>query len=223
MIEAVEITTRDGLTLRGEVAMCASDWILLVHAPGEDIDAWRPLSSALEEYSLTVLAVDLRGHGGSDGEADPGAAATDVEAMVAYALSHGALRIFLGAAGPSTSAAQEAAERHPIEALVLAAPVGRHRDDGTPVPRLLLYDPEDPEQEAAAARLQDAPGSSLAISLTDAGRGLDLLGGEWSDNVIGYVAAFLRDVRLNRPATPVSPSRAHGGPPTESAQEPLSR
>lgn len=209
MIEAVEIKTCDDVTLRGEVALRTSDWILLVHGPGEDIDAWRPLSSALEEYSLTVLAVDLRGHGGSDGKALLSAAANDIDAMIAYALSHGALRTFLAAAGASAASAQEAAERQAIQALVLAAPVGPQRVYPTPVPRLVLYDSEDPEQEAAAAQLWDAPGWSLSVSLPDAGAGLDLLKGEWRDNVIGYVASFLRDIRLHRAfAPPGGPSEA---------------
>jgi pimeloyl-ACP methyl ester carboxylesterase len=198
VIEAIEVTTNDGVMLRGEVAIRASDWILLVHAPGEDIDAWRPLSSALEEYSLTVLAVDLRGHGGSDGKPDPGAADADIDAMAAYALSHGAIRMFLAAGGACASAAQKATERHPLEALILVAPVGLDQEYETPIPRLVLCDSEDPAQERIAAHSRDAPGWSLAISLPDAGAGLDLIGGDWQDNVIGYIAAFLRDVRLHQ-------------------------
>ncbi|RDI73620.1 Alpha/beta hydrolase family [Gaiella occulta] len=199
MIEAVEITTRDGFVLRGEVAVRASDWIVLVHAPGEDIDAWRPLSTLLEEHQLTVLAVDLRGHGGSDGEPDTAMAATDVEAMLYYARSHMALRVFLAAAAASAVPVLDIADRSPVEGLVLVSPLGVQDTGETPVPRLVLHDPEDAEQEASAARLAEAPGWSLGISLPAAGRSCGMVQGEWGENVTGYVIAFLRDVRLNHP------------------------
>lgn len=199
MIAAVEITARDGVVLRGEVTMRASDWIVLVHAPGEDIDAWQPLSTLLEDHQLTVLAVDLRGHGGSDGEPDPAATATDVKAMLDYAHSHMALRVYLAAAGLSTAPVLDVAERAAVDGVVLVAPIGVDESGKTPVPRLVLYDPEDAQQETSAGRLAEAPGWSLGISLPAAGRGREMVQGNWSENVTGYVIAFLRDVRLNHP------------------------
>jgi pimeloyl-ACP methyl ester carboxylesterase len=199
VIAAVEITARDGVVLRGEVAMRASDWIVLVHAPGEDIDAWQPLSTLLEDHQLTVLAVDLRGHGGSDGEPDPAATTTDVKAMLDYAHSHMALRVYLAAAGLSTAPVLDVAERAPVGGVVLVAPIGVDESGETPVPRLILYDPEDAQQETSAACLAEAPGWSLGISLPAAGRGRAMVQGDWSDNVTGYVIAFLRDVRLSHP------------------------
>ena len=194
MIEAVELKTADGVTLRGEVAMCTSDWIILVHPPGADIDAWRPLSDVLEEVALTVLAVDLRGHGGSDGEPGEAALQRDVDAMLEYADSHGALRMYLGFAGPTAAVASSIDPRHDVRGIVFVAPVGSSGDD-TPLSRLVLHDPGDPAQATAADTLRDLPGWSLAISIPGAGPGLDALRGEWGENVAGYVTAFLRDIR----------------------------
>lgn len=199
MIEAVEITAHDGVVLRGEVAMRASDWIVLVHAQGDDLDAWRPLSSQLEDHQLTVLAVDLRGHGGSDGDPDPAATPTDVQAMLEYARSHMALRVYLAGAGSSAVPVLDVAERAPVDGVVLVSPVGVDETGETPVPRLVLHDPADPDQAASAARLADAPGWSLGISLPAAGRGREMVQGDWGDNVAGYVVAFLRDVRMSHP------------------------
>ncbi len=66
--EAVQATTADGVTLRGELVRGGDVWICLVHDVGEDIDAWRPLRPGLARKGWSVLALDLRGHGGSDGE-----------------------------------------------------------------------------------------------------------------------------------------------------------
>ena len=41
-------------------------WVVLVHDVGDDIDVWRPLRVALAARGWSVLALDLRGHGGSD-------------------------------------------------------------------------------------------------------------------------------------------------------------
>lgn len=200
MIQAIEITTRDGVVLRGEVAMRASDWIALVHAPGDDLDAWKPLSRQLEDHDLTVLAVDLRGHGGSDGTEDSAALMTDLEAMLEYARSHMALRVFVAAAGASSQPALALAERTPLDGLVLIAPteVGGVTGNVT-VPRLTLHDPTEPDQAKSAERLAEAPGWSLVISLPEAASARETVQGEWGENVTGYVVAFLREVRLRHP------------------------
>ena len=67
-VEAVQATTADGLTLRGELVRGSDVWICLVHDTGEDIDAWQSLRPGLVRKGWSVLALDLRGHGGSDGE-----------------------------------------------------------------------------------------------------------------------------------------------------------
>lgn len=199
MIEAIEITLRDGVVLRGEVAMRASDWIVLVHAPGDDLDAWRPMSSHLEDHQLTVLAVDLRGCGGSDGNPDPAAAASDIEALLDYARSHMALRVYLAGAGRSAVPVLDVTARHRVDGLVLVAPVGVVDTGENPLPRLVLHDPVDTLQAASAAVLADAPGWSLGISLPKAGSAREMVQGDWGESVTAYVTAFLRDVRLHYP------------------------
>ncbi len=205
MIEAVEIAVADGIVLCGEVSMRASDWIVLVHAPGDDLDAWRPLSSRLEDHRLTVLAVDLRGHGGSGGDTDPGTASADIEAMLGYARSHMAFRVYLAGAGPSAPAVIDVAARHQVDGLVLVAPVAVGDPGERAVPRLVLHDPTDALQATSAALLADAPGWSLGISLPAAGSAQEMVQGEWGDHVAGYVIAFLRDVRLRHPDCLESP------------------
>jgi pimeloyl-ACP methyl ester carboxylesterase len=194
MTEAVEVEAHDGAVLRGELQQAGSDWAVLAHDLGEDIDAWRPLQKRLARVGMSVLALDLRGHGGSDGEVDATRTADDLAVAVGFARSRGARRVYLGVAGESARAGVEVGAAEGCEALVLLGPVG---DDlaGCRLPRLSVVSSRDPRQQAAARRLHRGPGWSLVANVPVEASGCGLLVGEWGGNVQDYVATFLADRR----------------------------
>jgi pimeloyl-ACP methyl ester carboxylesterase len=99
----VEIVAQDDCVLRGQVWPGESDWIVLLHdvGPDEDLDRWHPLVPVFLAERLTVLAVDLRGHGASDGEWQDTTAVGDAAAIVRYARDRGAELVVVVAAGQS--------------------------------------------------------------------------------------------------------------------------
>lgn len=81
-VRAVEIRTADGLTLAADLHEPAGGGetkpaVLALHNEGGDRTVWNRLGDLLSDNGVTVLAVDLRGHGGSrkQGEEDLGARA----------------------------------------------------------------------------------------------------------------------------------------------------
>jgi pimeloyl-ACP methyl ester carboxylesterase len=125
--EPVEIAAFDGCILRGQHWAGESTWVVLLHDVGsdEDLDRWRPLIPSLLAERLSVLAVDLRGHGASDGEWDEDAAVGDVVAGVEFARAQGAACVVVIAAGGSADDALWAMERTDVNGLVLVSPTWR--------------------------------------------------------------------------------------------------
>lgn len=195
MIEAVEIETRDGVLLRGQARVAGDDWLVLVHAPGRDLDMWSPLIDELDD-SLSVLTADLRGHGGSDGERTEQPAEADVDALLGYARQRGAEMLVAVAAGNAALAVLAAASRAAADAVVLLGPSGDF-DQVETVPRFVVTASDDPGQAAAAATLQSAPGWSMVANVPTAEPGADLVSSEWATTVRAYVTSFVRDVRLH--------------------------
>ncbi|MEA2596654.1 MAG: hypothetical protein QOF01_3123 [Thermomicrobiales bacterium] len=117
----VEIAAADGCVLRGQLWPAASDWVILLHDVGsdEDLDRWRPLVSSLLAESLSVLAVDLRGHGASDGEWRADEAVDDVTAIVRFTRTRGARFVVVVVAGASALSALWALERGSVDGTVL--------------------------------------------------------------------------------------------------------
>lgn len=92
----VEIATADGCRLQGVWWRGAGEWVVLFHDAGGDLDDWRPLPAWLERDGWNVLAIDARGHGGSDGRWSEAALGDDVGAALGFARDRGAGRAYLG-------------------------------------------------------------------------------------------------------------------------------
>jgi pimeloyl-ACP methyl ester carboxylesterase len=187
MIEAVEIAARDGTVLRGEVIRAGPDWVVLVHDRGRDLDAWVGLRHALASEGMSVLAYDLRGHGGSDGRPDTGCEEQDVEDVLAFVRRAGAERLFVAAVGSSVSAALTAAAGRAAGIVALDPP--GDCPPALPALRTLVIVPHGASAPALA-------GFSLAVYLPDGARGHELLRGGWASCIEGYVLRFLRGARL---------------------------
>lgn len=62
------IKTQDGYKLTYTYHESGHKGIILLHELGSDRAAWRPLERELEREGFSYIAVDLRGHGGSQGD-----------------------------------------------------------------------------------------------------------------------------------------------------------
>jgi pimeloyl-ACP methyl ester carboxylesterase len=203
-VEAVQATTADGLTLRGELVRGGEAWAVLVHDVGEDIDAWQPLRPGLVHFGCTTLALDLRGHGGSDGEWRPARAELDVDLAVTYARRLGARHVCVVAAGLGGILALQALERALPEegfdlpdSLVLLSPGPLAGIDpmslrGGGLSRLFLYGAGDPLAPDVLALQRATVGWNVAVSFATAARGT-ALAAEWLPNVRDKILSFLKE------------------------------
>ena len=205
-VEAVLATTADGFTLRGERVRGDGTWVVLVHDVGEDIDAWLPIRPGFVGSGWTVLALDLRGHGGSDGP-DPWVPARgelDVDLGVTLARRGGARHVCVVAAGYGAVLALRAVERAREEeafelpdSLVLFSPGPLDGADpmelrGGGLSRLMLYGAADPDRDDALALQRSAIGWQVAISFPTSARGT-ALAAERRVNVLDKIGGFLRE------------------------------
>ncbi|NUT48046.1 MAG: alpha/beta fold hydrolase [Saccharothrix sp.] len=140
-----------------------ADWLaVIVHGYGEHGGRYDDVAEALVDAGALVVAADQVGHGRSEGER---ASVTDYEGVVAdvaAAVSSAASdlpTVLVGHAEGGLVAARYA-QRHPLAALVLSAPVlgtwqgldrlGEEGADGAPLdPALLSRDPEVGKRYAA--------------------------------------------------------------------------
>jgi pimeloyl-ACP methyl ester carboxylesterase len=198
LTEAVEIRASDGTVLRGEVRRAGSLWTVFVHEAGEDLDAWRPLPAALAKRGFTALTYDLRGHGGSDGVAEPEPSREDLASVLAFPRGLGAEDIFVVAAGRATGPALTVAGAQACAAAVVLGPLGQELERTPALPKLAIVSSRDPEQEAAGAALTLAPGGCAVVRLPLAERGTALLRGSWASNVQEYVTGYLGERARSR-------------------------
>jgi alpha-beta hydrolase superfamily lysophospholipase len=192
MTEAVELRASDGAVLRGELRRGGETWVVLAHDDGEDLDHWGALAPGLARQGLTVLAVDLRGHGGSEGEPDPTRTAADLADVFEFAREAGARLVVVVAAGATVPPALEAAAETGVSGVVAIAPRG---DVSGPCPaaKLAVVAVQDPAQSEAASALRRTPGSAVVVSLPLDGGCAELVAGAWRTNVEAYVLAFARE------------------------------
>jgi pimeloyl-ACP methyl ester carboxylesterase len=195
--ESVELKTQHELVLRGEAIRAGQDWAVLVHDLGEDIDAWRRLPRRLAADGMSVLALDLRGHGGSDGPDGEGCDDTiraDTAAALTYVESQGAQRIYVIAAGRSCApATREASSR--CQALVALALVDGSSDWGG-LPRLAVVGSASAAQQTIVDAFRSPPGWAVVAHVPFSAPGLGVLRTPWGSNVVEYVAGFLKGQRL---------------------------
>lgn len=203
-VEAVEATAPDDVALRGEIVAGDETWVVLVHDRGEDIDVWQPLRPALASAGWTVLAFDLRGHGGSDGTWSPERAELDVHVPLVLARSHGARHVALMGAGEGALLALSAVE-HALpderlelaDSLVLVSPGplgGREARSlrGQGLPKLVFFGAQD-EHAADAQEIVDASiGWTLKVTVASEAHGSALLG-KWGTVIGDKTVSFLRE------------------------------
>lgn len=202
----VETTTPDHTVVRGElVTGGTTNWLVLVHDAGGDIDEWLPLRLALRGEEWNLLAFDLPGHGGSEGEWDPAAGPDQVQAGIDFARREGASHVAVVAPGAASMWALEAMARGLDDAdtaladslvMLTPGPVGdadpdRIRGDG--LAKTILSGAFAPGLEDAVTLLQASIGWTVAVRFPTDARGTALLTGEQGVNAANKIAAFIRE------------------------------
>ena len=203
MSRAVELESLDGVVLRGELRPGGPYWALLVHDRGCDLDSLSPLADALEREQFSVLSVDLRGHGLSEGSWAPEGGARDVAAALAWMRAEGAAQIFAVAAGEAARPLLASAGPGGPAAAVLLGP--RLDPDGElelvrrfTGPRLFLTGFGDPEEEARTRKLFDACiGPRLLVQLPTSERGHGLLHGPCAAQALSHSVGYLAQNRID--------------------------
>lgn len=202
--QAAAIPAADGVILRGLRWAGSDAWAVLLHDHGEDedLDRWAPLTLALAARGWTVLAVDLRGHGGSDGVWDPSRLADDLTALVENARAGGARFVAVISAGEAAILTLRAAAATRPDALVLLSPPlapGQPLTDlrGAGEAKLIVVGGGDAALRAAAERLMTAAiGWVLLVSLPAAEQGTALLHGDVGGHLQEQIAGFLAERRF---------------------------
>ena len=215
-VEPVEIATDDGVALRGERWDGGDMWVVLLHdlGPEEDLDRWRPLLPHLADGGWTVLALDLRGHGASDGEWSVDRAVPDVAAALGFARARGATRVVVVAAGESAVAALHASATAAADALVLLSPAidaDQSVTDlrGTGEAKLIVVGASEAAPRRAAERLRNASiGWALLVNLPTPAQGTALLNGMHGRRVQAQVVRFLAEQRYLAANRAVLPGRS---------------
>lgn len=224
-VVAVEIAATDGAMLRGQLWTASDAWVILLHDQGdeEDLDRWAPLVPALTARGWTVLAVDLRGHGGSDGAWDHTLAEEDVAAVFSLARSRGAVFVAVAGAGSGASVALKCAAATRPDALVLLSPSIAPDQPltglrGSGEAKLFVVGGDRAARADAQRLSQAAIGWVLLVNLPAAEQGTALLHGAVAPHLIEHVVGFLAEQRFlasHRPGRdsigqqPVQPDRAN--------------
>lgn len=194
MRRAIEIVTEDGCTLRGELHEAGDSWVVLAHGVGDDLDVWLPTALRLAADGFTVVAFDLRGHGGSEGEPDSRTTSPDLRSVCRYAEQHGARTVFVAAEGASIIDALDVAANGQCLALVLVGPPRIASHQAT-CPRLVIARSTDDDEQAALRVLRSGSGLVVAVHIP-LGRDKSLLVGDWGSNVSEFIGLYFRDQRF---------------------------
>jgi len=117
-----DIALGDGVTLRGLLWKGGSHGALLVHGAAEDLDSLAPLAEALAATEFTVLSLDRRGHGASDGAFEDHPHPSDVRAALTHLAATATGQLFVVAAGNAAPSAVAMRREPSVGGVVLLSP-----------------------------------------------------------------------------------------------------
>jgi pimeloyl-ACP methyl ester carboxylesterase len=191
-VEDVTLTASDGLELKGTFYKGEEDapGVVLLHMLGRNRGDWEPFARALQKEDYNVLALDLRGHGESDGnwqvfsETDFNNMVLDAAASKAFLEEAGVQEIgFIGASIGANIALMYGAEDETVRCVVLLSPGLDYRGvktAGTAAaygdrPLLIIASEEDEYAASSARSLYDeARGDREIKILFRAGHGTQM-------------------------------------------------
>lgn len=196
-VRAIELTAPDGITLRGQHWLGGNSWVVLFHESGKDLDSWQPLMTPLTERGYSVCALDLRGHGISEGEWDASILGRDLQVAITYAREQGAERIaFIGAGESALSALMECYARQLFAIIALSpGPLGTLtvndlRGGGTS--KLYILGSKEERLEQTVRQLHSrAIGWTVLLRFPTSDQGTSLLTEPWGLQTEEHIIAFL--------------------------------
>lgn len=205
-IEPIECRAADGVLLRGEEVRQGSSWVVLLHDEGDDLDCWQAVRHVLAARGWSIVALDLRGHGGSDGDWERASATLDAAVALGRAAAADPDHVALVAAGVTGVLVLEAIEQDALDAalrpdaLVLVSPRAASADlaslRGEGIATLVLYG-QRAAHAADAERLRRASiGWTLGVGVPSERTGDGLLRGSESAVVSDQILSFLAEQRL---------------------------
>jgi len=127
-VKDVQLETDGEVKIAGTFYEGGSEGIVLLHQMDRNRNDWRDFALKLQNLNYSVLAIDFRGHGESDGnwkdfsDDDFEAMGLDVEAAVRYLKQNNATGITIIGASIGANIALKYAVEHGIRKLVLLSP-----------------------------------------------------------------------------------------------------
>ena len=176
----IQLQSSDGVALAAEHDGSGKNGVVLVHGKGGSNADWAAIVGRLSAGGFNVVALDLRGHGGSAGaplaEDDFPKMTADVDAAVGWLRSHGAETVgVIGAELGANVALNAASDNTGIDNLLLLSPGLNH--DGVKVgaaiaaygkrPLLLVAGASDTMASKAATILADKTVGPKHLELPD--------------------------------------------------------
>jgi pimeloyl-ACP methyl ester carboxylesterase len=191
----IQIEVQAGSKLRGHEWLVLGSPLVFVHDEGRDLDAWGEALQLAADAGFHVIAVDLRGHGLSDGEPDSTRLGADLAALVRHVnrvwgtcglvlagrTCRGALGLDAGAQAPAQVFVSP--DMPEVDESVIRASV--------PAIRMVMAGSLDPVAKSESERVFGAlPGQKVMASVGDAGRGEELVTGRV--HLLEDIFAFFR-------------------------------
>ena len=197
--DAVEIALDGCGVVRGLRWPGSDRAMILLHAPGGDLDDWRDLPATITSVTgFSALALDLPGCGMSDEPAAP----WSVAALLAAAGAHLGLppsRCMVAAAGETAIDTLAMDPMPPIAGLIALAPAAGATVSRSPRLSKLLFAAATEQGQLQQTRelANRAGGWAIVSAITPGDNDPWLLDGPWGVHVREQAAAFARDC-LNR-------------------------
>lgn len=193
--QEIQIEVSDGLTIAGTFHPASGEppWpgVLLLHMLNGNRGQWDGLVPALTSGGYAILAIDLRGHGGTGGEMDWGKAGDDILQVLDYFYNLPYInpeRVAMAGASIGANLALVSAANQPgIAAVALLSPGLDYRGVTTPDslamygerPLFLAASEEDGYAADSTRTLaENAPGEVELLVFEGAGHGTQMLEGE---------------------------------------------
>ncbi len=176
---AIEVGISEDLKLRGHEWSVDGPPVLAVHDFGQDLDSWGGTLSAVAKAGFRVIAVELRGHGISDGEPDATTTTDDLVALVREVSRHWGPVGYL-ACGAAADAALYLDPDDGAQVQVMVSPTLTEEEvdwsTTTPAMRMIVLGSGD-EETARTAKLLYRPmrGQKMWVSVGVPEQGTELL------------------------------------------------
>jgi pimeloyl-ACP methyl ester carboxylesterase len=188
-----EVTLESGITLRGLEYAQDGPPVVLVHDLGGDADSWRDIPPSLVTGGFRAINLELRGHGLSDGDADPETTLADLgEALGIISGSFGPLGIMAYGTVATLCFALGGDQGVPVHVLVSPLPSeGFDPGSSTPATRAIFAGTRDDEVDSfIRGAYQKLAGQNMWFSTGIPERGVGLL--TTKPHMVEQLTTFLR-------------------------------